>query len=52
MPQSSKTIGYKWVLRKKLRTDGSIEKSKSRLVAKRFKQEQGVYVFDTYKTKF
>ena len=48
LPQGCKTIGCKWVFRKKLRTDGSIEKFKARLVAKCFKQEEGVDFFDTY----
>ena len=32
-----KTIGCKWVLRKKLKPDGSINEFKTRLVAKGFK---------------
>ena len=35
-------------LRKKLRTDRTIEKFKARLVAKGFKQKKGVDFFDTY----
>ena len=37
LPPGYKTIGYKWVLRKKLKPDGSIDKFKTRLVAKGFK---------------
>ena len=36
LPKGSKPIGCKWIFRKKLRPDGSIEKYKARLVAKDF----------------
>ena len=34
-----KKIGCKWVLRKKLKSEGTIDKFKARLVAKGFKQK-------------
>jgi hypothetical protein len=37
LPPGCKTIGCKWVLRKKLKPDGTIVKFKARLVAKGFK---------------
>ena len=37
LPPGCKTIGCKWVLRKKLKPDGSIDKFKARLIAKGFK---------------
>ena len=37
-----------WVFRKKLRTDGSIEKFKARLVVIGCKKVKGVDFFDTY----
>ena len=40
--------GYKWVLRKKLKPDGSIDKFKARLVAKGFKQKTDLDFFDTF----
>ena len=43
-----KTIGCKWVLRKKLKPDGSIDKFKARLVAKGFKQKADLDFFDTF----
>lgn len=43
-----KTIGCKWVLRKKLKSNGSIDKYKARLVAKCFKQLEGQELFDTF----
>ena len=48
LPPGCKTIGCKWIFRKKLRIDGSLEKFKARLVAKGFKQEVGVDFFNTY----
>ena len=36
LPQGSKAIGYKWVLKRKYNTDGSIHTFKVRLVAKGF----------------
>ena len=42
LPRGCKTIGCKWVLRKKLKLDGSIDKYKARLVAKGFKQLEGL----------
>ena len=36
------------VLRKKLKTDGSIDKFKARLVAKGFKQKADLNFFDTF----
>ena len=39
LPPGCKTIGCKWVLRKKLKPGGSIDKFKIRLVAKAFKKK-------------
>lgn len=47
-PSGCNTIGCKWIFRKKLRTDGTIEKFKVRLVAKGFKQNEGIDFFNTY----
>ena len=48
LPPGCKTIGCKWVLRKKLKPDGSIDKFKARLVAKGFKQKADLDFFDTF----
>ena len=48
LPPSCKTIYCKWVLRKKLKLDGSIEKFKARLVIKSFKQKVDLDFFDTF----
>ncbi|XP_047269771.1 uncharacterized protein LOC107874754 isoform X1 [Capsicum annuum] len=42
LPPGCKTIGYKWVLYEKLKPDDSVDKYKVRLVAKGFKQLEGL----------
>jgi hypothetical protein len=43
-----KPMGYKWVFKKKLRSDGTIDKYTARLVAKNYTQKEGNDFFDTY----
>ena len=44
----SKPLGYKWIFKKKMKADGSIDKYKVRLVIKGYKQKEGLDYFDTY----
>ena len=43
-----KAISCKWVSRKKLKPDGSVDKYKVRLVAKGFRQKENINFFNTF----
>lgn len=47
LPEGAKPIECKWIFKKKMKADGTVDKLKERLVAKRFSQKQGIDYFDT-----
>ncbi|GJT90538.1 zinc finger, CCHC-type containing protein, partial [Tanacetum coccineum] len=48
LPPSCKPLGCKWIFKRKLKVDGTIEKFKARLVIQGSKQKSGINYFDTY----
>lgn len=48
LPKGKKAIGFKWVYKVKLKSDGSLERFKARLVTKGFNQKYGVDFEETF----
>ncbi|GJW24657.1 reverse transcriptase domain-containing protein [Tanacetum coccineum] len=45
---SCKPLGYKWIFKRKLKVDGTVEKFKARLVIQGFRKKLWIDYFDTY----
>ncbi|PHU05794.1 hypothetical protein BC332_26616 [Capsicum chinense] len=48
LPPGNKPLGSKWIFKRKMKTNGTIDKYKARLVVKGFKQKEDLGCFDTY----
>nr|GEV73785.1 zinc finger, CCHC-type [Tanacetum cinerariifolium] len=46
--QGMRPVGCKWIFKRKLKVDGTVEKFKAGMVIQGFKQKSGVDYFDTY----
>ncbi|GJZ51127.1 retrotransposon protein, putative, ty1-copia subclass [Tanacetum coccineum] len=48
LPPNGKTVGHKWLFKKKTDMDGAVHTYKARLVAKGFTQTPGIYYEETF----
>nr|GEW47574.1 zinc finger, CCHC-type [Tanacetum cinerariifolium] len=48
LPPSCKPLGCKWIFKRKMKVDRTVNKFKARLIIQGFRQKEGIDYFDTY----
>nr|GEZ68935.1 zinc finger, CCHC-type [Tanacetum cinerariifolium] len=48
LPPGCKPLGCKWIFKRKMKVDGTVDKFKAQLVIQGFRQKEGIDYFDTY----
>nr|GEU56410.1 zinc finger, CCHC-type [Tanacetum cinerariifolium] len=48
LPLGCKPLGCKWIFKRKMKVDGTIDKFKARFIIQGFRQKEGINYFDTY----
>ena len=48
LPPRNKSLGSKWIFKREMKPDGTIDKYKAKLVVKWYRQKEGLDYFETY----